>query len=70
MNQVEQWFSILQHKRLRITDFADKKALAERLEAFIVEWNAHAHLLNWTSKSVAKVMAKCEVTQSHLANAA
>jgi len=32
MNQVEQWFSILQRKRLRIADFADKQALAERLE--------------------------------------
>jgi hypothetical protein len=39
MNQVEQWFSILQRKRLRIADFADKAALAERLQAFITEWN-------------------------------
>jgi transposase len=39
MNQVEQWFSILQRKRLRIADFADKAALAERLAAFIDEWN-------------------------------
>ena len=31
MNQVEQWFSILQRKRLAIADFADKAALAERL---------------------------------------
>ncbi len=28
MNQVEQWFSILQRKRLKIADFADKKASA------------------------------------------
>ena len=70
MNQVEQWFSILQRKRLRIADFADKKALTYRLEAFIAEWNAHAHPFNWTSKSVAKVMAKCEVTQPNLAIAA
>ena len=33
MNQVEQWFSILQRKRLQIADFADKKHLAERLMA-------------------------------------
>src|SRR5207302_2166011 len=31
MNQVEQWFSIVQRKRLAIADFADKAALAERL---------------------------------------
>jgi transposase len=61
MNQVEQWFSILQRKRLRIADFADKAALAERLTAFVEEWNAHAHPFNWSTKSAAKVMAKCEI---------
>src|SRR3954449_1282220 len=60
MNQVEQWFSILQRKRLRIADFPDKAALAERLQAFITEWNQVAHPFNWTTKSVAKVMAKCQ----------
>jgi transposase len=60
MNQVEQWFSILQRKRLRIADFADKAALAERLRAFIAEWNRVAHPFNWSTKSVAKVMAKCK----------
>jgi len=34
MNQIEQWFSILQRKRLVITDFADKKELAEKLRRF------------------------------------
>jgi len=57
MNQVEQWFSILQRKRLRISDFAD---LAERLMAFVADWNAQAHPFNWSTKSVAKGMAKCE----------
>lgn len=60
MNQVEQWFSILQRKRLQIADCADKKHLAERLLAFVAEWNAHAHPFQWSTKSVAKVMAKCE----------
>ena len=60
MNQVEQWFSILQQKRLQIADFADKKPLAERLLAFVAEWHEHAHPLRWSTKSVAKVMAKCE----------
>ncbi len=62
MNQVEQWFSILQRKRLRIADFADKAALADRLQAFIAEWNQVAHPFNWSTKSVAKVMAKCKKT--------
>lgn len=60
MNQVEQWFSIVQRKRWRIADFADKKHLAQRLLAFVAEWNAHAHPFQWSTKSVAKVMAKCE----------
>jgi transposase len=61
MNQVEQWFGILRRKRLRIVDFASKGHLAERLMAFISEWNEIAHPFNWTSKSVAKVMAKCQI---------
>ena len=61
MNQVEQWFGILKRKRLRIVDFADKEHLGERLLAFIREWNEIAHPFNWTSKSVAKVMAKCQI---------
>jgi len=60
MNQVEQWFGILKRKRLRIADFPDKEKLAERLTAFIREWNEMAHPFNWTAKSVVKVMAKCK----------
>ena len=61
MNQVEQWFSIARRKRLRIADFPSKEHLAERLMAFISEWNEIAHPFHWTSKSVAKVMAKCQI---------
>src|SRR4029079_9802395 len=61
MNQVEQWFSILQRKRLAIADFADKAHLAERLHTFVNEGNEHAHPFNWTRKSVTKIMAKCEI---------
>ena len=60
MNQVEQWFSILQRKRLAIVYFANKAELAEKLRQFIAQWNEQAHPFNWTKKSVAKVMAKCQ----------
>ena len=60
MNQVEQWLSILRRKRLRIADFASKEQLAERLMAFIREWNEIAHPFNWSTRSVAKIMAKCQ----------
>jgi transposase len=42
MNQVEQWFSILQRKRLTAPNFADLGAIEERVLAFITEWNAIA----------------------------
>lgn len=58
MNQVEQWFSILQRKRLRIADFSSKADLARKIDQFIREWNRHAHPFGWSTKSVAKVMAK------------
>src|SRR4051794_38613581 len=61
MNQVEQWFGILRRKRLRIADFPSKDHLAARLMAFIGESNQIAHPFKWTSKSVAKVMAKCQI---------
>jgi hypothetical protein len=71
MNQVEQWFGIARRKRLRIADFPSKEALAERLMAFIHEWNEIAHPFNWTSKSAAKVMAKCQIEDTNrLAEAA
>ena len=70
MNQVEQWFGIVRRKRLRIADFASKEHLAERLQAFIREWNEIAHPFNWTSKSVAKVMAKCQIEDAKLLAAA
>jgi transposase len=104
MNQIEQWFSILQRKRLRISDFSDLAHLSERLMTFVAEWNSlyviynlkrserllnnfhyvyselvsdilfqrgrarlyiNAHPFNWSTKSVAKVMAKCETQSSH-----
>jgi hypothetical protein len=57
MNQVEPWFSILQRKRLRIADCTSKDHLRAKLAQFICEWNQQAHPFNWSTKSVAKVMA-------------
>jgi len=62
MNQVEQWFSIVQRKRLRISDFSDLDQLAERLKAFVAEWNTYAHPFNWSTKSA----AKCEAQAARL----
>jgi DDE superfamily endonuclease len=64
MNQIEQWFSILQRKRLAAPNFADLAALEERLMAFISEWNAIAHPFNWTAKSFEKTLAKIDAAKS------
>ena len=60
MHQGEPWLSLLQRQRLRSADVADKPHLAERLMACVAAWNEHAHPFQWSTKSVAKVMAKCE----------
>jgi hypothetical protein len=60
MNQVEQWFSILQRKRLRASNFEDLADLAMKIHDFIDEWNEAAHPFNWTPKSFDKVLAKVD----------
>lgn len=62
MNQVEQWFGILQRKRLAAPNFADLAELEERIDAFIREWNVTAHPFRWTAASFEKVLAKCDAT--------
>jgi len=60
MNQVEQWFSILQRKRLAAPNFADLADLEAKILAFISEWNEVAHPFNWTPASFAKILAKID----------
>jgi transposase len=57
MNQVEQWFSILQRKRFTIADFESIEDLRDKIYLFMDQWNDRAHPFKWTTKSVAKVMA-------------
>jgi DDE superfamily endonuclease len=60
MNQVEQWFSILQRKRLRTPNFADLTDLEAKILSFIEEWNEIAHPFNWTKKSFEKVLNRVD----------
>ena len=64
MNQVEQWFSILQRKRFRIADLASKADLRAKIDQFINPWNRQAHPFNGSTKSVAKVMADAELKRA------
>jgi hypothetical protein len=61
MNQVEQWFSILQRKRMAAPNFDDLADLEAKIIAFITEWNEVAHPFNWTCKSFNKILAKVDV---------
>jgi transposase len=58
MNQVEQWFSILQRKRMGAPNFNDLVDLERKLTQFIAEWNLQAHPFKWTPASFDKVLAK------------
>jgi len=63
MNQIEQWFSILQRKRLRIVDFASLSDLACSLESFIDQWNQQAHAFQWQESSFDNILRKCRQAQ-------
>lgn len=58
MNQVEQWFSIVQRKRLSAPNFANLNELEEKLLAFIDEWNQQAHQFKWSQASFNKILGK------------
>ena len=67
MNQVEQWFSILQRKRFLAPNFKDLDDLRCKVSQFITAWNREAHPFKWTSASFDKVLA---ARAEHLAYAA
>ena len=60
MNQVEQWFYILQRKRSKVAILKSLDDLRQKLKAFVEQWNQKAHPFKWTSRSVAKIMAYAE----------
>lgn len=55
MNQVEQWFGVLQRKRLRLSDFASKADLSAAIGRFITESNDNAHPFRWDQRSAEKL---------------
>jgi hypothetical protein len=54
MNQVEQWFSILQRKRMAAPNFTDLADLEAKVLSFLLEWNQAAHPFAWSPKSFRK----------------
>jgi transposase len=67
MNQIEQWFSILQRIRLAAPNFRNLEDLESKLRSFIAEWNEHAHPFRWSKASFAKVLAAAEDSLSRAA---
>jgi hypothetical protein len=61
MNQVEQWFSILQRRRLVAPNFDDLADLEAKVLTFIEQWNETAHPFAWKPKSFDKILAKIDV---------
>jgi hypothetical protein len=57
MHQVEQGLSRVQRKRLSIVDVDATDHLRAKSAQFIQEWNQQAQPFNWSTQSVAKVMA-------------
>ncbi|MCU0693607.1 MAG: IS630 family transposase, partial [Polyangiaceae bacterium] len=60
MNQVEQWFSILQRRRLTAPNFEDLQDLERKVLDFIAQWNTQAHPFRWSKRSFDKVLAKID----------
>src|SRR5262249_54801695 len=60
MNQIEQWFSILQRKRLGVENFADLDAFAAKILSFIAQYNETVKPFNWTQRSFQKELDKVE----------
>ena len=60
MNQVEQFFSIVQRKRLVASRFESLEHLEQQLLRFIEQWNQTAKPFAWTKHSFDKILAKVE----------
>lgn len=60
MNQVEQFFSIVQRKRLVASRFESLEHLERQLLRFVEQWNQTAKPFAWTKESFDKILAKVE----------
>ena len=54
MNQVEIWFSILQHQSLAGASFTRPGQLRKHMDAFIVAYNQTAHPFEWKKQTVSQ----------------
>lgn len=57
LNQVEQWFGIIQRKLLRLANYTSCAHLSAAIHAYIEYWNRSAHPFNWRIGSICKLTA-------------
>lgn len=57
LNQVEQFFSIIQRKLLCLANYASCDALAEAVASYLAHWNQQPHPFNWSSSSLTRLMS-------------
>lgn len=60
INQIEQWFSILQRFRLKAPNFKNLYDLELKTMVYIQQWNERARPFNWTKRSFDKILAKVD----------
>ena len=60
MNQVEQWFGVLQRKSLRVANFPSVQELGEHIYDFIDHHNRSARPYKWRTSSFDKIRRKCD----------
>lgn len=60
MNQVEQWFSVLQRKSLRVANFPSVQEFGEHIYDYIDRHNRTAHPYNWRVESFEKIRRTCD----------
>jgi transposase len=60
MNQVEQWFGVLQRKCLKTDDFESLPDLCTHILGYIERHNRFAHPYKWSPSSFALILSKCD----------
>jgi transposase len=62
LNQVEIWFSILEHQSLAGASFTSPRQLREHVDEFIVAYNQTAHPFEWKKQAVFQKPPKTQYT--------
>lgn len=62
LNQVEQWFGLLQRERLKVSDFASLSDLTLKIRSYIEQYNEGARPFAWSKRSFEKLLPEMAPT--------